>query len=42
MILLAYIVLGHPDWRNGYIKIFSIYKEEELEERRMSLMKLII
>ena len=41
MILLAYIILGHPDWRKGYIKIFSIYKEEELEERRTYLMKLI-
>lgn len=41
MILLAYIILGHPDWKNGFIKIFSIYKEEELHERRDKLMSLI-
>ncbi len=41
MILLAYIMLGHPDWKNGYIKIFSIYKENELHERREKLMSLI-
>ncbi len=41
MILLAYIMLGHPDWKNGYIKIFSIYKENELHERREKLMALI-
>ncbi len=41
MILLAYIMLGHPDWKKGYIKIFSIYKENELKERREKLMSLI-
>ena len=41
MILLAYIILGHPDWKNGYIKIFAIYKENEFKERREKLMSLI-
>ncbi|MDR0725173.1 MAG: amino acid permease [Prevotellaceae bacterium] len=40
MILLGYIILSHPDWSKGYIKIFNVSpagKEEEtkkgLEER---------
>lgn len=41
MILLAYIILGHPEWKHGLIKIFSIYKESELKERRDKLMSLI-
>ncbi len=41
MILLAYIMLGHPDWARGDIKIFTVYKEQELEERREKLMSLI-
>jgi hypothetical protein len=41
MILLAYIMLGHPDWSRGYIKIFTVYKEKELNERREKLMFLI-
>ena len=27
MILLSYIIMGHPDWKNGQIKIFNLYKE---------------
>jgi nucleotide-binding universal stress UspA family protein len=37
MILLAYIVLGHPDWKDGLIKIFSIMPEEEMEQERQRL-----
>ena len=25
MILLGYIILGHPDWKKGKIKIFALY-----------------
>jgi amino acid transporter len=41
MILLAYILLGHPEWHKGHIKIFAIYKESELEEKRNHLLSLI-
>lgn len=41
MILLAYIMLGHPDWSRGDIKIFTVYREKELETRRENLMSLI-
>jgi amino acid transporter len=40
MILLGYIVLGHPEWKNGEIKLFAIFPEEELEERRKGLLEL--
>lgn len=41
MILLGYIILGHPDWKKGKIKIFTLYPEEEMEEKRKELMVLI-
>ena len=41
MILLAYILLGHPEWRNGVIKIFTLYKEEEFETKKEQLLALI-
>jgi len=41
MILLAYIILGHPEWKRGYIKIFALFNKEELEHKRVELMDLI-
>jgi len=41
MILLGYIILGHPEWEEGVIKIFAIFPEEELQEERRQLFSLI-
>lgn len=41
MILLAYIILGHPEWRKGEIKIFAIVNNEDLESRKKELIELI-
>lgn len=41
MTLLAYILLGHPDWRGAVIKIFSIFAEENLEAEKEALQWLI-
>lgn len=41
MILLAYIILGHRDWKEGVIKIFAIFPEEEMESERQRLITLI-
>jgi hypothetical protein len=41
MILLGYIILGHPDWKKGEIKIFALYPGESIEEKRKQLMELI-
>lgn len=41
MILLAYIMLGHPEWKNGVIKIFSLYQSGGIEEQKDRLLSLI-
>ena len=41
MILLAYIILGHPEWKKGEIKIFAAYPQHELEIRREKILQLI-
>lgn len=41
MILLSYIILGHPDWKHGDIKIFAIYPKEDLVDERNKIMELI-
>ncbi|RMG60670.1 MAG: amino acid permease, partial [Bacteroidetes bacterium] len=41
MILLAYIILGHREWKGGVIKIFAVYPEKELVEQRAKLLKRI-
>ncbi|PIF06049.1 MAG: amino acid permease [Draconibacterium sp.] len=41
MILLGYIIVGHPDWKRADIKIFTLYPEELMEEKRKQLMELI-
>jgi len=41
MILLGYIILGHPDWKRGRIKLFALYPRQELEEQKEKLMELV-
>lgn len=41
MILLGYIILGHPDWKRGKIKILALYPKESMEEKRKQLLELI-
>jgi hypothetical protein len=41
MILLAYILLGHPDWHDAEIRIFAAYPKEEVDERRSQLHEMI-
>ncbi|GIV32328.1 MAG: hypothetical protein KatS3mg030_630 [Saprospiraceae bacterium] len=41
MILLAYIILGHKDWREGEIKIFALYPVKQLAEEQKRLLRLI-
>ena len=40
MILLSYIILGHPDWKNGEIKIFALYSKEDAQTEKEHLLKL--
>jgi len=41
MILLSFIILGHPDWKNGNIKIFDICREDEYIEVRKKMDELL-
>ena len=41
MILLAYILLGHPDWSSAEIRIFAAYPRDEVSERQDRLIGLI-
>jgi amino acid transporter len=41
MILMAYILLGHPDWNKGLIKIFAIYPQAEREVQAAQLFEMI-
>ncbi|NOR33781.1 MAG: hypothetical protein GQ579_03775 [Bacteroidales bacterium] len=41
MILLGYIIMGHPEWKEGIIKIFAIYQPEAVTRRKEELKLLI-
>lgn len=41
MILMAYILQGHPDWRNSHIQVFSIYRDGERAAREARIQELI-
>ncbi len=41
MILLGYIILGHPDWHDGLIRIFTMFPEDEVDERKEDLLKMV-
>ncbi|MEM1320660.1 MAG: amino acid permease [Bacteroidota bacterium] len=41
MILLGYIILGHPEWQQSVIKIFAIFPEERMEKESSRLFELI-
>ena len=41
MILLAYILLGHPDWRAGEITLYAAYPQDDVRERTAELHEMI-
>ena len=41
MILLAYILLGHPDWDEADLSIFAAFPDTQVKERTAELMGLI-
>jgi len=41
MILMAYIILGHPEWKHGTIKIFALYPFKSAEKEEQNLIELI-
>ncbi|MDO5524367.1 MAG: amino acid permease [Bacteroidia bacterium] len=41
MILLGFIILGHPDWKKANIKLFNICEEKEITDVRNRMYELI-
>jgi len=41
MIILSFILLGHPDWKKSDIKIFDICKQDEIIEVKQRMNELI-
>ena len=41
MIILSFILLGHPDWKDSDIKIFDICKEDEIATVKKEMNELI-
>ena len=41
MILLAFIIMGHPDWKNCNIEIFAAFDNQDLNNQVTRLNKLI-
>ena len=41
LILLAYVVLAHPEWDRGMIKVFAMLVEDESHEQQDKLLSLI-
>ncbi|MCB0836764.1 MAG: amino acid permease [Bacteroidetes bacterium] len=41
MILLAYIIIGHKEWKGAEIKLFAVYPKDSLEKERTRLFHLI-
>lgn len=42
MILLSYIVFGHPDWSKAKIKIFNFYEKDKLDEIQSKMDELVL
>lgn len=41
MIILSFIILGHPDWKKSDIKIFDVCKENEVREVKLQMIELL-
>ncbi len=41
MILLSFIILGHPDWKKGQIQIFNICRPENVENSKKNMHELV-
>ncbi|MBI9071072.1 MAG: hypothetical protein JEY94_05715 [Melioribacteraceae bacterium] len=42
MILLSYIILGHPSWHNSSLKIFNVCEESKIENIKNEMKDLIL
>ncbi|MGE4287382.1 MAG: amino acid permease [Salinivirgaceae bacterium] len=42
LILLSFVILGHPDWRKADIKVFNLVKKQEFEEAKKQMKNLVV
>lgn len=40
MILMSYIIMGHPEWKGAKINIFAIFPEADIDKERKNLIDL--
>jgi len=38
---MAYVILGHPEWKNGQIKIYAVFPEQEISVQQQNLLEMI-
>lgn len=41
MILMGYVIMGHPEWRNAQIRISAVFPADEISDVETDLMSLI-
>ncbi len=41
MIILAYIIIGHPDWKNTEVRLFATFTPDEIETKKKRLLQLV-
>lgn len=41
MILLGYVIIGHPDWKRASLKITALFPEDEIAEYEVKLKEMI-
>jgi hypothetical protein len=41
MIILAYILIGHPDWKNAEVRLFATFFPDEIETKKKRLLNLV-
>jgi len=41
MILMAYVISAHPDWKNGVIKVFYVFPKASIEQEKAKMRELI-
>lgn len=41
MILMAYVISAHPDWKRGEIKVISVFPEKSIENEKDRMLNLV-
>jgi len=41
MIILAYIMIGHPDWKHAEVRLYATFSPKEMEAKKKRLLQLV-